>query len=335
MGVAPVSHNQSSSLLNEADKFRPQPIDINTLILVIKSLKFTNSCGPDKMPFRFLIDSLPVMVFYVLVIVNTSIVTGNYPTTWKTPEVIPIHKNGDPLDVGNYRPISLLPILSKILEKVIANQLTDFLESNRLLANNQHGFRPCLSTETALLTITNKIYENIENKKVSLLLLLDLSKAFDSVNHQILLEKLSKLHIDSFWFKNYLTNRFQSVRLGSIISSPHEINFGVPQGSVLGPPLFSVYINDLHQYIQNCLLVNYADDTQMLLEGDPKQINIFLDRAENVLIAASNYFSKNGLLLNEKKTQFIIFGSRQYIAQLPEDINIRFGNNLLSQSLSV
>ena len=182
-------NNQPSLPLNHSRKFRPQPVDINTLLLTIKSLKTTNSFGSDGIPFRFLIDSLPVTIYYILIIVNTSIVTGVYPDLWKHSYVSPVFKSGDAENIGNYRPISLLPILSKISEKIVANQLTDFLENNKLLAENQHGFRPNLSTETALLTVTNKIYENIENRKISLLLLLDLSKAFGSVNHEILVEK--------------------------------------------------------------------------------------------------------------------------------------------------
>ena len=190
--------DQPPSVRTNIDNFRPHPIDLVTLILIIKELKPTNSCGSDGIQFRFLIDSLPVTIFYILVIVNTSIVTGIYPDPWKCPIVAPIYKSGDTENVENYRPVSLLCIISKILENVVAIQLIDFLEKNRLLCNEQHGFRPSLSTETALLKIKNKIYENIENKKISLLLLLDLSKAFDSVHHRILMTKLAKVNIDSF-----------------------------------------------------------------------------------------------------------------------------------------
>ena len=139
------------------NKFRPQPVDLVTLILVIKHLKPTNSCGSDGIQFRYLIDSLPVTIYYILVIVNTSIVTGCHPDPWKHHHAVPVFKGGDSENVENYRPISLLSILSKILEKVVSNQLVEFLESNHLLADEQHGFRPNLSTETALLKVTNRI----------------------------------------------------------------------------------------------------------------------------------------------------------------------------------
>ena len=298
--------NQTSRI---HEKFRPQPVDMPTLILTIKTLKNTNAKGSDGISYRFLMDSLTVLDFYILVIVNTSIVTGNYPDPWKHPHINPIFKNGDADDVSNYRPISLLPIISKILEKIVANQLMTFLEKNNLLARSQHGFRPHLSTETALLMVTNKIYENMEEKKISLLLLLDLSKAFDSVSHRILLNKCCKLNIDPFWFDDYLKNRLQSVRIGSILSSSREINFGVPQGSILGPLLFLIYVNDLTQYINDGLLVQYADDTQILLTGDINDLETIKRSAETILEKARRYFSFNGLLLNEKKTQCIFFGS--------------------------
>ena len=328
-------NNRPSLQSNNLNKFRPQPVDINTLILTIKSLKTTNSYGSDGIPFRFLIDSLPVTIYYILVIVNTSIVTGVHPELWKHSFVAPVFKSGDVENIGNYRPISLLPIISKIIEKIIANQLIDFLESNKLLAENQHGFRPNLSTETALLTVTNKIYENIENKKISLLLLLDLSKAFDSVNHQILMEKCQDLNIDSFWLENYLENRVQSVRIGSAISSPQKIQFGVPQGSILGPLLFLIYINDLPNYIRDCLLVIYADDTQILLTGEINKVNELLQKAKEILITAKTYFNVNGLLLNENKTQFIFFGSRQYISRIPNNISLKLGDVTLIPSQNV
>ena len=326
------NNDQPLALARNRKKFRPQPVDLDTLILVIKDLKPTNSCGSDGIQYRFLIDSLPVTVFYILIIVNTSIVTGNYPNSWKHPYVIPVHKSGSTDDVGNFRSISLLSILSKVIEKIVANQLTSFLELNNLLSNEQHGFRQKLSTETALLKITNKIYENMDNKKISLLLLLDLSKAFDSVHHPTLIRKLDKVNIDSFWFESYLGERIQSVRVGSTISSPLDIAFGVLQGSILGPLLFLIYINDFPEYIYDCLLVMYADDTQIMLTGDINNIEDLLKRAESILRGAKTYFNMNGLLLNENKTQFIIFGSRQYISRLPDNLSIRFNDATLVPS---
>ena len=127
--------------------------------------------------------------FYITVCVNTSIVTGVYATLWKHSFVIPAFKSGDFDDLSNYRPISILPVISKIVERIVADQLMEYLEINSLISNTQHGFRGKLSTETALIAITEKIYDNMDNNKISLLSLLDLSKAFDSVNHSLLLDK--------------------------------------------------------------------------------------------------------------------------------------------------
>ena len=244
-------------------------------------------------------------------------------------------KGGNEDDVSNYRPISLLPVLSKILEKIVADQLTLYLESNKLLSNNQHGFRPKLSTETALLELSNNVYYNIDKKKISLLLLLDLSKAFDSVNHDILMKKMYNLKIDPLWFKSYLSNRFQSVRIAGKLSNKHSISYGVPQGSILGPILFSIFINDLHESFPDCLIVQYADDTQILLSGDIDNIQELINKAENILRRAKRYFQMNGLMLNEKKTQVIFIGSRQYISRIPNDISINFSGNVISPSKQV
>ena len=212
-----VDVNASSNILQ---LFRPQPVTIDTLILVIKDLKETKSFGCDGILLQFIRDALPVIAFYVTVIINTSIVTGIYPELWKHPYVVPVYKSGDVENINNYRPISLLPILSKVLEKIVANQLMSFLESHKLLSSSQHGFRGNLSTETALMKVNKRIYEAIDNQKISLLLLLDLSKAFDSVSHDILLRKCSNLQIDHFWFKDYLSQRVQSVKVNSVISPP-------------------------------------------------------------------------------------------------------------------
>ncbi|MEL6989478.1 MAG: reverse transcriptase family protein, partial [Bacteroidota bacterium] len=315
--------------------FKPEPVDLSTIILTIKELNDTNAFGSDNIPFKYIKDCLPTIVFYILIIVNTSITTSKFPKNWKYPHVLPYFKSGNKDEVSNYRPISLLPILSKVLEKIVAKQLVNYLESNQILSNHQHGFRSKLSTETALLTVTEKIYRNIDEKKLSLLLLLDLSKAFDSVSHDILLKKCIKYNIDPSWIASYLCDRYQAVRINNTISSPCLVPYGVPEGSILGPILFLIYVNDISDYIKNCLLVQYADDTQLLLTGSIEDIKELINQAEILLITLKKYFQMNGLKLNENKTQCIFFGSRQYVSRIPNDIIIRLGDSQIVPSTSV
>ena len=185
------------------------------------------------------------------------------------------------------------------------------------------------------MKVTETIYRNIDDKKISLLILLGLSKAFDSVSHNILLHKCTQLKIDPFWFKSYLENRYQSVRLGDIISSPKPVEFEVPQRSILGPILFLIYINDMATAVRDCILVQFADDSQLLVTGTINELNNLIVRAETILEMARCYFQINGLNINESKTKCIFIGSRQFISQIPENTKINFNGFAIEKSVKV
>ena len=327
---ANVGKNTLNYMQNSNTKFRPKPVTVDAVVLVIKSLNESNAFGCDGITLRFVRDALPVIAFYVTVIVDTSIVTGTNSRLWKHGQIAPQFKSGDPDEPCNYRPITLLPILSKVLERIVAIQLVEYLESNRLLSNNQHGFRAKLSTETALMRVTDEIYRNMDKRKITVLSLCDLSKAFDSINHEMLLQKLVSFNIDIFWFDDYLKDRTQSVRLGNIESDKVGVTFGVPQGSILGPILFLIFINDISTIASDCLLVQYADDGQIIHSGTIDDLPELIRRVENTLSLAKTYFDKNGLLVNAKKTQILFIGNRQLIAHIPPNTAINYDNHIIT-----
>ena len=167
------------------------------------------------------------------------------------------------------------------------------------------------------------------------MILCDLSKAFDSVSHQILLDKLGLVNVDCFWFDDYLKNRKQSVKIGKHISDSCLIEYGVPQGSILGPILFLIYVNDMSTLDLQCTLVQYADDCQFIIKGKVENINEMTSKADHILMKAKRYFDENGLLINPQKTQCIFIGSRQNIARIPNNVHLNFEGNKIVPSLSV
>ena len=195
----------------------------------------------------------------------------NHEQAWKHAIIIPLQKDGNANDVNNLRPVSLLPLPGKILEKLIQEKLSHYLEFNNILDVKQGGFRPNHSTTDTAVKLTEDIYYAMNNKKATAVVYVDLRKAFDTVNHQILLKKLHKIVIGNNlkkWFQNYLTNRTQFTFANNVYSDVLPLICGVPQGSVLGPNLFLVYINDVNKMLTYAKHLLYADDTALYISGD-------------------------------------------------------------------
>ena len=238
-----------------------------------------------------------------------------FPKAWKIAEVIPVPKEGNPEEPANNRPISLLPILSKVSERLAHRQFVKFLTTYDKLSTYQSGNRKMHSTETALINVTDNLLKAIDEKSASLLVLLDMSKAFDSLSHNLFLEKLRKLGLKASvvsWFSSYLSRRYQRVRYEDSVSELLPLTNGVPQGSILGPVLFTIYINDLISAITHSQVAAYVVLTFPVSDSSRAMAVVNQD-----LRNISKWCTKNWLLINPDKTKLVVVGSAQLIKRLP------------------
>ena len=224
-------------------KFQFKQVDASYVRKAVMGLKNSKSPGPDKIPTKLLKDAIEFICQPLVMIFNASLETGIFPDIWKLARVTPIYKSGQKSNLSNYRPISVLSALSRLLEKLAHDQLYDFCRTNDSFSKNQFAFRKLHSTTTSMLNITETWYKNIDERKLNVSVFLDLKKAFDTVDHDILLSKLSALGViekSHCWFTSYLRNREQFCRVDGQKSSTKSVNCGIPQGSCLGP-FFSSY----------------------------------------------------------------------------------------------
>lgn len=295
----------------QLDSFQLHTVSEEFILKELRSLNVTKSTGLDNIPPRFLKDGAEYLVKPILHIVNLSIEQNVVPNELKYAKVKPLYKKGSKLEVGNYRPVSVLCSVSKILEKSVYMQLVNYLDANDLIYHLQSGFRGNYSTETCHIHLMDYVREQTAMGNFTGMLLIDLQKAFDTVNHDLLCEKLKVLGCSNSctkWFKSYLSHRKQLVNIGNVNSELCEISCGVPQGSLLGPLLFLCYVNDMCTSV-TCKLMLYADDSALLVSH--KDPNFISTRLSEELKSCKSWFIDNKLSMHMGKTECILFGSHR------------------------
>ena len=334
--VTRLSSNNVNTYLKLPDSNSPSfyftHIPVENVLMTLRYLKVSKSTGTDKIPAKMLRIAADVIAPSLTFIFNLSLSTGEFVDDWKNARVTPIHKDGSKLVMGNYRPISVLPIISKICEQEIFQQLYKYMNESNLISKFQSGFRPGYSTLSALIQMCDDSFNKMDNGELTGVVFLDIQKAFDSTDHNILLKKLKFYGISQIelkWFQSYLTDRYQQCQIKGFLSKKGKIICGVPQGSILGPFLFLVYINDLPNFLNSTVPCLYADDTQIFTSShDRTKIAHSLNSdLENI----TDWLTVNKLQSHPAKTKMMVIGSRYNLDFKVSDLrsNIRINNNVV------
>ena len=277
---------------------------------IIKSLNPKKSTGPDQIPPKLIKIARPQISNVLTGMINNALDEEIFPGSLKRAQVTPVFKKADNLSKENYRPVSILPCLSKIFERVIANRLNEYFEG--IFHESLSAFRSGYSCQDTLLALVEKWKSTFRKNKCAGAILMDLSKAFDCMHHDLLTAKLDAYGITTNslkLLKSYLTNRQQRVKIGNATSEWKDILKGVPQGSILGPILFNIFINDMFHFIARADLVNYADDNTICSEQPTKQQVVEVLRAE--LNLAIEWFTRNLMLANPQKFQALFLNCKE------------------------
>ena len=308
------------------------PTDFCEIMNILKKISPRKSTGPDNIPTKILKLGARSLSPMLSCLINECFSSGIFPKCLKIARVTPIFKGGDPYSSTEWRPISIVPIISKIMEKLVCYRLNKFLIKKNILTNNQFGFRTGHSTAHAILNINEQILANSDCEQHTLSIFLDLSKAFNCVNHDILIGKLQWYGITGKpldFFRSYLTDQYQFTRINGHDSGWRKITCGVPQGSVLGPLLFIIYINDL-SYVSSFSVSLFADDTCLVLSHkDLKHLEIICN---NELKIIDDWFKANRLTANLKKASkyMLTAGKNKNTNGLPE-LELKMGNTKLER----